>query len=169
MNDFTKSILKVHSPRNHKIKNSYRLKDAYIYYKQHCNNPLSEKEFNYIVRKKNRELIEKFLTYGEVKLPKLGTILLQKFNSFKEDKEGKIKYYSGINWKETLKLWEENEEYRKQKKYIVYTGNKDTYKIIYDSKNSTYHNKRYFRMYILRRVKAELRERYMNNLVDAIR
>ena len=168
MTEYEEMLKRLHSKGKHKVRNTYNMNHAYKYYKENCKNPLSRKEFSNVIHKRNRELIEHFLIYGEVKLPSLGRIVLFKHPMFEKRKDGSMAIHKSIDWKRTHTLWAEDEEALKNKTFVYYISDYK-YRIMYDVTRAPYRNHSFYKLFVLRRIKKELAELINNKEVDAIR
>lgn len=144
--------------------------DFYAYYrkkyyktsKKHAE--VDSKLYRKIVSEFNKIIGGKIVKeHMDFKMPfKLGRICFRKYKKKpKKDEEGNYKYELPVNWKETLKLWERNEEARKNKKLVKHL-NKDTggyiFKIHYKKDHANYKNKSAYTFKCVRRMKHLIRD-----------
>lgn len=147
--EFRKSMLKVSEKRNHKIKGSVGIKRILKY----CNdnnwfgNKVSarEKEFSRIVSCVNALMAQELLNGNEIILPcKMGALEIRKFGTYVKFVDGKVKTNRGINWKETLQLWYEDEEAKKNKT-LLKMEDKEVFTLHYNRIGANYNNKIFYK------------------------
>lgn len=168
---FINDIKKVQEKRNHKIKNSYGVYDAYKYYRK--NKPkdkkyiLTESQYFSIIRTINKQLIDKLLLNSEINFPcRLGSLIIIK-NTTKIYKENnKLKNTYPIDWKTTLELWEEDSESYKNRTLVKHLS-KEVFKIKYDKSKANYINKSFFDFKPNRDLKLQLKELIKENNINA--
>jgi len=97
------------------------LKDSYKKYCENTDNEVDIKTYLLIVGDYNKFLMNKVLEGIEVTLPaRMGTLsILGKKQKVRIDEEGNI-HGLAPDWVKTKKLWEENEEARKNKKLLYH-------------------------------------------------
>lgn len=168
--EFRKEILKIDKPRNHKVKGSYGVYDAYKYIRKNKwfgLEPFTENQFYTIIRSINKELADYLTSGGTIKLPYgMGKIMLIKVSAKAKFKEGKLVNTKPIDWDKTLKLWYEDEECRNSK-ILVRTDIKSKFKIIYDKSKARYKNKTLYSFLPNRDLKIKLKEKIQEGIVDA--
>ena len=168
--EFRKEILKVDKPRNHKVKGSYGVYDAYKYIRKnkwYGLEPFTEHEFYTIIRGINKELANYLSIGGTIKLPYgMGKIMLIKVSAKVKFKEGKLVNTKPIDWDKTLKLWYKDREC-KDSKILVRVDTKNKFKIIYDKSRARYKNKTLFSFLPNRELKIKLKENIQEGIVDA--
>lgn len=164
-------IKRVNQKRNHKIKNSYGVYDAYKYYRK--NKPkdkkyiLTESQYFSIIRHINNLLVDKLLLESEIKFPcRLGSLYIIK-NSTKIYKEGNVlKNTYPIDWNTTLNLWKDDVEAYNQRILVKHLS-KEVFKIKYDKRKANYINKSFFDFKPNRTLKIKLKELIKNNNINA--
>jgi hypothetical protein len=171
-NDFKKEILKLDKPRKHTITNSYGVYDAYKYIRKNkwfnIGRPLSEHEFYTMIRLINQELASTLINTGSVKFPLgMGELLVTKGKGNVKFKDGKLVNTYPINWNETLKLWCEDPESKKNKT-LIRQRNEEIFKVIYRKSKSIYINSSVFNFRIARCIKEKLKEAILNTNYDAL-
>lgn len=170
--EFRKHILKVDQTRVHKITNSIGVYDIYKYIRKNkwmdIGQPITEKQFYTIIRTLNKHLMEQLLHNQDVKLPYLGVLELRK-------KDTKVKYINDklvvtrpIKWKDTLKLWYNDQE-AKEQKLILRGEEREVFTIHYNKVRAKYKNKSFFRFQPNRQFKVKLKEYINNNKIDAFK
>ena len=81
--------------------------------------------------------------------------------------DGKVKCSRPINWKETLKLWYEDEE-AKNKKILVRRDDNKVFKIRYNHSYGITKNKQFFKFAPCRSLRLKLKDKIENNeITDA--
>lgn len=170
--DFLKKVKKVDGKRNHKVKNSYGVRDAFLFYrkirpkeKQYV---LSDVQYFKIIRTINNKLKEQFLQGKDIIFPeRMGKLELKKrphlvyFND-----KNRLVITNPINWQATLKLWYDDEE-AFNKKILIREESKESFRVKYDKYNATYNNKAFYKFSINRDLKVKLKEQINNNKIDA--
>ena len=142
--DFIKQQKKASQPRKQKVTNSYGLRDAYMYIRDHkwfnIGSPLSEKQFSSIVKGVNKRLAQNVLDSIEVKFPyKMGALIVRKTPRKVWFKNGKVRTNLIIDWNATLQLWYNDLEARKNKTLVRREAH-DLFKIHYDKTKTDYQN-----------------------------
>lgn len=137
----------------------FNTQDSYIVYKCLSENPIDIKEYCKINHEFIKFLVEELFEHGEIQIPeRLGRIQIL-------GKKIKVKYEDGIikgvapNWVETKKLWEKDEEARKNKQ-LVFHFNEQTdgirYKFYWNKSRVLVSNKTLFRLRMSRANKRRL-------------
>lgn len=167
---FIEDIKKVKQKRNHRIKNSYGVYDAYKYYRK--NKPkdkryiLNESQYFSIIRYINTLLIDKFLLESEIKFPKrMGSLYIKKNSTKIYTENNSLKNTYPIDWNTTLNLWKEDWESYNNKTIVKYIS-KEVFKIKYDKKKANYINKSFFDFKPNRSLKLKLKECIRNNNIS---
>jgi hypothetical protein len=169
--EFRKEILKVDQPRNHKIKGSYGVYDAYKYIRKNkwlnIGQALTEHEFYTIIRQVNNLLIENFLKGHDIELPhRLGKLELRKYKKRVSIVNGEIHTNLPIDWDRTLKLWAEDKE-SYDNKLLIRAEEKELFKVLYNKSKANYNNKSFYEFDINRDFKRRLKQRIKDGLLDA--
>ena len=170
-NTFKTVIIKAHNKRNHKLKKSFGMKQAWRWIKKHkwlsIQKPISERMFGTIIRKVNTALGDKIISGGNVSLPQgMGKIYLQKTKAFIDFKNNKLRTNLPIDWDRTIKYWEEDATAFKNKN-LLRVENKYIYKIRYNKGKVRYKNVVYYSFFPNRNLKNKLRDRIRDNNTDA--
>lgn len=170
--EFRSTILHINSNREHTVKNSLGVYDAYKYIRKHkwfnIGRPLLEKEFYQIIRKINNYLADELVKGNDVILPlKMGRLELRKRNSLPTiDENNKIKVTYAIDWDRTLKLWYEDIE-AFNNKILIKIPEKSIFKVHYCKSIANYKNKSFMEFKVNRDIKIRLKQKIKNNEVDA--
>lgn len=170
MDEFRRKILKVDSSREHKIKNSWGIYDAYKYIRKNkwfdIGQPISEHNFYSIIRKVNNLLADRLVNGNEITLPcRMGTLEIRKFEPQISIDNGKIKANLPIDWDSTLKLWSEDEEAYKERT-LVKMEEKEIFKIYYNRIKANYNNKGFYEFLVNRDIKRRLKRGIKNGYID---
>ncbi len=106
-------------------KQHYNLRDSYIDYLETTDNPVDIDTYLDINLRFMKYLSDSLVENGEIKLPgRLGTVYIKGTFCKPRFEDGKIKGLSP-DWAETNKLWEEDEEAKKNKQ-LVFHLNEET-------------------------------------------
>lgn len=173
MDEFRRRILKVDGPREHKVRNSNGVYNAYKWIRKNkwldIGRPLTEHEFYSIVRQVNNLLAEVLLSGGDIILPhRLGTIELRKYDNKITVRGGRVIANLPIDWDRTLKLWSEDEEAYKER-MLVKMEEKETFKVFYNRRRANYENKSFMQFEVNRDLKRRLKQKIKNRAIDAFR
>jgi hypothetical protein len=140
--------------------NKYGITDIYKDYKKD-GGKVDKKTFRKVLNSINKALFHLILYEGfDFKIPyRLGNFVIYlKKNIPKLDENGNLKKNSlPVNWKETLQLWEENEEARREKKLIYYT-NKYIGKLYWDKRTCMVKNQRFFDFRLMKQNRSKMAE-----------
>lgn len=169
--EFIKKLKKVSEKRNHKILNSYGVREAFLYYRKvrpkDSKFVLADIEYFKIIRTVNNKLKEQLLLGNDINLPeRMGALELRKVNRGVSYSNGKLKNSYPINWDKTLKLWYEDEE-AFNTKMLVREESKEVYLVYYNKYNANYNNKSFYQFNTNRDLKIKLKEQIKNNKIDA--
>ena len=169
MIDFRAKVLKIKDKRNHKITNSYGLNDAWKWAKENkgIDNIVDEATYKKIIKAVNNKLANNLLNNKDIVLPyRMGILEIRKFNKSIKIVNNKAITNLGIDWKETLKLWESDEEARTNKTLVRF--NVDTiFRVVYNKYNANYRNQLFYKFSVLRRIKVKLKEKINDNAIDS--
>lgn len=171
MDDFRKSVLKVHGPRRHKVNRSLGVYDAYKYLRKNkwkgIGHKLTEHQFYYIIRKINDCLAYNILNGEEITLPnRMGSLELRKYEAKLYLENGVVRTTLPIDWDRTLKLWAEDKE-SFDNKMLVRTEDKEIFKVFYNKKSANFNNKSFYRFEINRDIKRGLAQKIKDKAIDA--
>lgn len=171
MSNFRNEVLKVNSPRKHKVRNSRGNYDAYKYIRKNkwlnIGRPLTEHEFYTIIRTINKYLANELLQGNDIIFPhRLGKLELRKYESKVSINNGIVRTNLPIDWNRTLKLWSEDEESYKART-LIKMEEKEIFKVFYNKKNANYSNKSFYEFKINRELKKKLKQQIKNKAIDA--
>lgn len=166
-------ILKVTESRNHKVKNSWGVYDAYKWIRKHqwfnIGRPLLEHEFYSIIRTVNKILAEYIEEGMAVKLPcRMGELALRKAKNFIKLEDGKLITNKPVDWDRTLKLWCEDKQAYTDKILVRDDKSKYTYRIVYIKYKANYNNKLYMEFKPNRVIKRTVTTKLNNGITDAL-
>lgn len=149
-----------------RVTNSYTTRDIYRGIKKTIN--ISESLFRKIVKTVNGLMAERVINGLEVNLPsKMGKVELRKFRTKVKIKDGKIITTKPIDWKETLNLWKEDEDARKNKTLVRHDTDY-VYRTVYNTKSANYRNKAFYKFSLSRRYKRTITKNIKNGITDAV-
>ena len=132
--------------------------------------PVTEKEFYAIVRGVNDLLAEELKNGNSVKLPeRMGLLELRKMKVGAFVNDGNLKITYPPDWSETLKLWYEDEEARKNKTLLRHE-NPYVYHIKYctNGNAANYNNKGFYQFAMNTFVKRALSRNIKQGKVDTL-
>lgn len=160
--------------RIHRSKIDYGVNDYYKNFKEKNKESLiSRKVYGEIIKEFNSFLRDGLSAKGkEIILPKkLGRIELRKSKTeVTIDSNGNIINNLPVNWKETRKLWQENEVAKEKKIKIRFTNehtNSHTFKITYMKGRADFKNKSLYLMKFNRQLKRDLSKSIFKGNIDA--
>lgn len=173
MDEFRKNVLKVNSPRIHRVRNSLGIYDAYKWVRKNkwlnIGRPVTEHEFYVIVRQVNNLIAGNLLNGEDIVLPhRLGTIELRKYNTKISIRDGKLITNLPIDWDRTLKLWSEDEDAYKDRT-LVKMEEKEIFKVFYNKKSANYNNKSFMQFEVNRDLKRRLKQKIKSKAIDAFK
>lgn len=173
LGDFLNSIKKVHESRNHKVKSSYGVYDAYKWIRKNkwlnIGRCLTEHEFYSIIRKVNGYLADSLLCGEDIKLPcRMGRIELRKYDVRLSFDGKKVKTNLPIDWDRTLKLWYEDGEAYKNRT-LVKVEEKEIFKVYYNKQLADYSNQTFYEFNVNRELKKRLKQRIKEGKIDAFK
>lgn len=153
--EFKGEVQKRTGKRNNNVKNSVGVRQGFLFLQKRkwrdVGQPISEKQFQQIVRKVGQGLSKVLLEKHYLILPQnMGTIDIRfTDNKAYYDENGKLCLPTIVNWDATLKLWYEDPEAYTNRLLI---RDKFHTKIItvYDRSKATYNNKNYYNFIINR-------------------
>ena len=160
------------SLKHYKITGSWGIYDAYKHIrKNHWYNigrPLKEGEFYAIIRGINDLLAENIANGKTVKFPKkMGVLELRKHKAGAFFVDGKLKINYPPDWSETLKLWYEDEEARRNKT-ILRLENPWVYSVKYLRFPATYENKRFYQFQLNTFIRRALKDNIKQGKIDTL-
>lgn len=165
--EFRSSIRRVNDKRNHKVKGSWGVYDAFKWYRK--NKPkdrkfvLTESQYYTIIRRINEALREELLKDGDLLFPcRMGRLEIRKHPAVITSDGKKIKTNLPIDWNATLKLWYEDEDCLKEKT-LVRINVPELFRVHYNKAKANYDNKSFYQFSTNRELKRMLRDAIKNN------
>ena len=171
-NEFKQKVIRKKGRPNFKIKNSIGVYDIYKKIrKNHWYNigrPLKEGEFYAIIRGINQLLADNIANGITVKFPaKMGLLELRKQKMGVSIVDGKLRIKYPPDWSETLKLWYEDEEARKNKT-VLRCKDPWFYSIKYVKFDATYENKSFYQFRLNTFIRRALKENIKEGKIDTL-
>lgn len=169
--DYRRKLMKFDQPRNHTIKNSWGVYDAYRYYRKNRNKgwdyAVTYKEYSTIIRRVHMLMREAILNNHDINLPhRMGRLELRRKSAVVKFKDGKLLTNRPINWDETLRLWHSDEESR-NKKIFVRQEVDQIYRIRLAKGSAMYVNKIYYKFDASTQFKKDLSKAIKKQEIDA--
>lgn len=170
--EFNKIITKKGLPKKAKVTNSWGVYDAYKFIRKQkwydIGRPLKEHEFYSIIRKVNDLLALEVSQGNEVVFPcRMGKLELRKIRRGVSIVDGKLKNTYPINWDETLRLWFEDEEARKDKT-LLRNETQYVFHVKYNKFNANYENQCFYEFTLNRFIKLALKDNIKKGKIDAL-
>lgn len=169
--EFRRKVLKLDQPRNHTVKNSYGVYDAFKFYRK--NKPkdkkyvLTESEYFAIIRTMHKLIVQEIISGGDVTFPSnMGGLELRKTPTKIEIIDGKLKDNLPIDWNSTLKLWYDDEESHNDKT-LVKLEQDYIFKLRYSKRKAKYNNQIFYAFNTNRQFAQKIKEGIENNNLDA--
>lgn len=172
--NFEEFEVKVKKAGSHKFKitGSYGVRAAFREMRKNkwegCKRPVTEKEFYAIVNAMNECYAEALLKGEDIFFPyRMGRLSLAVQNRCAKIVDGKVKCSKPVNWKETLKLWYEDED-AKNRKILVRHETDRVFKIRYTAWHGMSKNREFFKFIPCRSLRLRLKDKIKNNeITDA--
>lgn len=160
--------------RIHRSKADYGVNEYFRDFKlKNKGSEITRKMYGQIIKEYNSFLRDGLSTKGrEILLPrKLGRAELRKSKTeLTVDESGNIVNNLAINWKETRKLWLDNQEAKEKKIKIRFTNEHTdgyTFNITYMRSKADFKNKTLYTIRFNRKLKRDLSESIFNGRIDA--
>lgn len=169
--DFRKDVLKVCGKRQHSIKNSIGVRDAFKWCRKNkifqTQKNVTEKDFYKIIRTVNNIIAQEVINGNDVKLPqRMGQLEVRKYDTYVKLLDGKIKTNRGIDWNATLRLWFEDED-AKENKILLKVEDEEVFKIFYNKMIANYNNKSLYQFKPNRELVIAVKKAGKDGLIDA--
>lgn len=170
--EFSNEVRKASRPKQAKVRNSWGIYDSYKHIRKNgwydIGRPLKEHEFYSIVRQVNDLLAEEIAKGNTVVFPsRMGKLELRKLERGVSIVDGKLKITYPVNWSETLKLWFEDAEARRNKT-LLRTESRFVYHVRYCRHEATYENKVFYEFTVNRFIKKALKENINKGITDTL-
>lgn len=158
----------------HKIKVDYGVNNYYAEFKKNNKNTkITRSVYGLVIKELNSFQRDRLSQKGvEINIPsRLGKIELRKNKSeIKINEDGTVKNNLPVNWKETRKLWLENESAKEKKIKVRYTNEHTdgySFKVFFYKRRATFKNKSIYGMRFNRTLKRDLSKSIFNGNIDA--
>lgn len=170
--EFRKKLIKAEGTHKFKITHSHTTKEAWRWVKKNkwlnIKQPITEREFGYIIKSINLYFQEQLLEGKDVKFPyRMGRLEIRKYNPYVTFKNGKLKTSLPIDWKKTIELWYEDKE-AYNKKTIVRQEAKEGFIIYYNKILAMFNNKSFYQFIPTRAFKKKLYNKILTEGFDAL-
>ena len=170
--EFRRKVLKLGEKRNHKVKNSYGVYDAFKYYRKIKPKDkkyiLTESQYFSIIRNINNLLIENLLQNNDIKFPlRMGLLEVRKRQTNIKIVDGKLVNNLPIDWDRTLKLWYEDED-SFNNKIIIKLEENEIFKVYYNRGKANFNNKSFYEFNINRDLKKRLKQNIKDRKIEAM-
>jgi len=169
---FQEDVCRKKGDKNFKVRNSYGVYDAYKHVRKNgwysIGKPVKEHVYYSIIRGINRKFAEA-LSYGDtVKFPmEMGQLELRRSSRGVSIVDGKLKICYPINWSETLKLWYEDAEARRNKT-LLRNESREVYSVKYNKWTARYENKTFYEFVLNRFIKKALKKNINDKKVNTL-
>lgn len=170
--EFKKEVRPSRKGRRGRVTDSIGVYDVYKKMRKHhwynIGRPVTEKEFYSIIRSVNKRLAENIVNGEAVELPeRMGKLELRKMQVGVKLKDDKLKISYPPNWSETLKLWYEDAEARRNKTLLRHE-NPYVYHVKYCVDNANYNNKSFYKFAVNTFVKKALSQNIKKGKIDTL-
>ena len=154
MSKFIDDIKKVKEPRKHSIKGACKIRDLYTELKHDKSLPqIDLHTFRCLIRTMGKNLSQLILDGHIIQLPlQMGKICVYQKDYTLKFVNGKVKHNYKVDWGNTIKLWEDDEEARRDKT-ILYHAEDKMLLVKYYKHFAKFKNKKFFTF----RVTSEVR------------
>lgn len=141
--EFIIKIGKRDQPRNHKVKNSLGIVDAYQWCKKNNKTDLDLHTFRILIRTVNKQIIKEYLNNHNITFPyRMGNLIILKKKRKIINKAGYVT--KKVDWYETLKMWYSDQECKKEKK-LYKKLSPYMYKLEYEKRKAVFKNKMFYK------------------------
>jgi hypothetical protein len=155
-----------------KVRDSYGVYDCYKHIRKNgwydIGRPIKEHEFYTIIREVNKLLAEEIAQGNTVAFPcRMGKLELRKNEKGVSLIDGKLRITYPVNWEETIRLWYEDEEARKNKT-LLRNEEKYVYHVKYCRHDANYENKSFYEFSLNRLIKQALKKNIEQKKIDTL-
>ena len=169
--EFNVQVRKARGSKTAKVNHSWGVYDAYKLIRKHqwfdIGRPLKEHEFYSIIRKVNKLFANEVANGGEFTFPsRMGKLEIRKSIRGVSLVEGKLKNTYCIDWRNTLKLWYDDEEARREKTLVRWEN--DVYHVRYNKFTANYENQSFYQFETNRFLKRALQENVKQGKIDTL-
>lgn len=170
--EFSTEIKKKRGTKKAKVTNSWGVYDCYKYIRKNkwfdIGRALTEHEFYSIIRKVNKLFAEEIAKGNTVVFPyRMGKLELRKIKRGVSIIDGKLINTYPIDWEETIRLWYEDEEAKKNKT-LLRNESEYIYHVKYNKYNAFYNNQCFYEFTLNRFIKKALKENINKGKIDAL-
>ena len=146
---------------------SYRMKDAYRWYRKRHKDEVTGTLFGAVVRAVNQRVADLMLKGQQFKIPhRMGRMELRKKSCNISYKNGKLRG-GKVNWPETIKLWYDDEDAREKKTLIRYERTVK-FLIYYNDFQCNCKNIKFYAMYTTRSLTQKINRGIVEDEIDAL-
>ena len=172
LQEFTERTCKKKKKGPFKIRNSFGVYDAYRHIRKqgwpNISRPVKEHEYYSIIRTVNKLFAEELALGNPIKFPhRMGRLELRRKEKGVSIVDGKLKIGYCINWADTLKLWYEDAEARKNKT-LLRIEDKDYYTISYRKYEANYTNMIFYQFTLNRFIRKALSKNIKEGITDTL-
>lgn len=170
--EFSNQIRKSRMPKQAKVRGSWGVYDAYKAIRKEnwfdIGKPLKEHEFYSIIRGVNELFAEELSQGREMVFPnRMGKLELRKIKKGVSIVDGKLKNTYPIAWHDTIKLWFEDEEARRNKT-LLRNETEIVYHVKYNKYNANYENQCFYEFTLNRFIKQALKRNIDKGKIDTL-
>lgn len=170
--EFKNQVVKSRVRKQAKIRNSWGSYDIYKHIRKNgwydIGRPVKEHEFYSIIREVNKLLAEEIANGNTVIFPyRMGKLELRKSERGVSLVDGKLKITYPVNWDETIRLWFEDKEARKNKT-LLRNEEDYVYHVKYCKHDANYENKSFYQFTLNRFIKQELKKNIEQKKIDTL-
>lgn len=170
--EFLNIIQKHRGKKIMKVVNSWGVYDAYKHIRKNgwynIGRPLKEHEFYSIIRGINNLLAEEIKIGNEIHFPQgMGALEVRKYPVGVSIVDGKLKNTYKVSWKDTMRLWYEDEEARRNK-ILIRTENKFAYTVKYNKHDAHYKNQCFYQFALNRFAWKGLMDNISKGKIDTL-
>lgn len=170
--EFQEKVLKKREKKNFKVTNSFGVYDAYKAIRREgwkgIGKPVDSHKFHSIIRNINKMLADNISRGETVSLPQhMGRLELRESKRGVSIVDGKMKITYPVDWHETMKLWHEDEEARKNKT-LLRTESKSVYSVRYNKFHAHYANKSFYEFALNRFIKNALKKNINEGKINVL-
>lgn len=167
---FLNETKNIYGPHDFKIKDSYGVIDYYKFYKgnkKKSTYTLNLPAFRQVTQALNKAIGDELAMGEDWVLPeRMGTLEVRKRTPKPRfNKDGELVFNAPIDWQETLKLWYEDPECRKDRT-VVYTDKREFCKVFFNRKKATFKNQNYYEFFLNRALYKKVIQRLHNKEID---
>ena len=169
---FEEEVCKKRGKKKCKVTNSWGVYDIYKHIRKsgwyNLGRPITEHEFYSVVRGINRIYAEALSKGESIAFPhSMGHLELRESKRGVSIVDGKVKVNYPVNWSETLKLWYEDAEARRNKT-LIRNESKSVYSVKYNKYDASYANRSFYEFVLNRFIKKALKKNIENRQINIL-